>query len=152
MPPSPSTLEHRYGCDWVPGRDSATEGRAYDPRMGVAIVSGVFAVALAILSWLLTNGSRRARMLSRIERETAILKDLPEDHPGRKWLSQTLEDDLLMLLVADAIRVPSEDGESTEIRAEEHSRGWLLSPAMAVAVASAVLFFIAGAATIKFLG
>src|SRR5215213_369817 len=61
--------------------------------MGVAIVTGVFTILLAIVSWLLTNGSRRSRLLSRIERQVAILKDLPQDHAARAVLNESLTDD-----------------------------------------------------------
>lgn len=58
--------------------------------MGTAIVSGLFAVVLACLAWGLQNGSRRARVLSRIERYTQILKDLPYGHPARIHLDAAL--------------------------------------------------------------
>ena len=58
--------------------------------MGAAIISGVFAVTLACLAWGLQNGSRRARLLSRIERYTQILKDLPYGHPARAHLDAAL--------------------------------------------------------------
>ena len=58
--------------------------------MGAAIISGVFAVVLACLAWGLQNGSRRARLLSRIERYTQILKDLPYGHPARAHLDAAL--------------------------------------------------------------
>ena len=58
--------------------------------MGAAIISGLFAVVLACLAWGLQNGSRRARLLSRIERYTQILKDLPYGHPARAHLDAAL--------------------------------------------------------------
>lgn len=58
--------------------------------MSAAIISGVFAVLLACLAWGLQNGSRRARLLSRIERYTQILKDLPYGHPARAHLDAAL--------------------------------------------------------------
>ena len=65
--------------------------------MGVAIVTGVFALVLAVLSWLLTNGSKRGRLLSRIERQTVVLKDLPPDHPARAELDRSLLSDVAAL-------------------------------------------------------
>ncbi|WP_177191508.1 hypothetical protein [Nocardioides luteus] len=58
--------------------------------MSAAIISGLFAVVLACLAWGLQNGSRRARLLSRIERYTQILKDLPYGHPARAHLDAAL--------------------------------------------------------------
>ncbi len=58
--------------------------------MGTAIISGLFAVALACVAWGLQNGSRRARLLSRIERYTQILRDLPYGHPARAHLDAAL--------------------------------------------------------------
>jgi hypothetical protein len=65
--------------------------------MAVALVTGVFAVLLAVLSWLLNNGSKRGRLLSRIERQTAVLKDLPPDHPARAELDSSLLFDVAAL-------------------------------------------------------
>ena len=58
--------------------------------MSAAIVSGLFAVVLACLAWGLKNGSRRARVLSRIERYTQVLKDIPYGHPARAHLDAAL--------------------------------------------------------------
>ena len=58
--------------------------------MGAAVVSGLFAVVLACLAWGLKNGSRRARVLSRIERYTQVLKDIPYGHPARAHLDAAL--------------------------------------------------------------
>lgn len=58
--------------------------------MGTAIISGLFAVVLACVAWGLQNGSRRARLLSRIERYTQILKDIPYGHPARVHLEAVL--------------------------------------------------------------
>ncbi|MER7558859.1 hypothetical protein ABTZ46_18080 [Nocardioides sp. NPDC126508] len=58
--------------------------------MGAAIISGLFAVVLACVAWGLQNGSRRARLLSRIERYTQILRDLPYGHPARAHLDAAL--------------------------------------------------------------
>ena len=58
--------------------------------MGTAIISGLFAVVLACVAWGLQNGSRRARVLSRIERYTQILKDIPYGHPARAHLDAAL--------------------------------------------------------------
>jgi len=62
--------------------------------MAVAIVSGAFAIVLALLSWLLSNGSRRGRLLTRIERQTVILKELPAGHPARADLDRSLLADI----------------------------------------------------------
>ncbi|MEI7056370.1 hypothetical protein WBG06_11180 [Nocardioides sp. CCNWLW239] len=66
--------------------------------MGAAIISGLFAVALACLAWMFKNGSRRARLLSRIERYTQVLKDLPDGHPARAHLDAALAADSEQLL------------------------------------------------------
>lgn len=66
--------------------------------MGAAVISGLFAVALACLAWVFKNGSRRARLLSRIERYTQVLKDLPEGHPARVHLDAALAADTEQLL------------------------------------------------------
>jgi len=65
--------------------------------MAVALVTGVFAVFLAVLSWLLNNGSKRGHLLSRIERQTAVLKDLRPDHPARAELDGSLVSDVAAL-------------------------------------------------------
>ena len=65
--------------------------------MAVTIISGVFAILLAILSWLLTNGSKRDRLLSRIQRQVAALKDLPTDHPARTALDESVTADATSL-------------------------------------------------------
>jgi len=76
--------------------------------MTVAIVSGVFGIAAALIGWLLSVGSRTNRLLTRITTQTAVLKDLPESIVGR----QELEDDLAYDLLALA-----------EVRAQEpHSK------------------------------
>jgi len=66
--------------------------------MGAAVISGLFAVALACLAWIFKNGSRRARLLSRIERYIQLLKDLPEGHPARVHLDAALAADTAQLL------------------------------------------------------
>ncbi|MFD4325127.1 hypothetical protein ACFWQC_10870 [Nocardioides sp. NPDC058538] len=66
--------------------------------MGAAVISGLFAVALACLAWIFKNGSRRARLLSRIERYIQLLKDLPEGHPARVHLDAALAADTEQLL------------------------------------------------------
>ena len=66
--------------------------------MGAAVISGLFAVVLACLAWAFKNGSRRARLLSRIERYTQVLKDLPEGHPARVHLDAALAADTEQLL------------------------------------------------------
>ncbi|TQL66308.1 hypothetical protein FB381_0159 [Nocardioides albertanoniae] len=66
--------------------------------MGAAIISGLFAVALACLAWMFKNGSRRARLLNRIERYAQILDNLPDDHPARAHLDAVLAADTEQLL------------------------------------------------------
>ncbi|MEU4452948.1 hypothetical protein AB0F44_16570 [Nocardioides sp. NPDC023903] len=75
--------------------------------MGAAVISGLFAVALACLAWIFKNGSRRARLLSRIERYIQLLKDLPEEHPARVHLDAVLAADTEQLLALTERRAPS---------------------------------------------
>lgn len=93
--------------------------------MGTAIVSGLFAVVLACLAWGLQNGSRRARLLSRIERYTQILKDLPYGHPARVHLDAALAAEaehlsaltgatpLAPMPIPDGTHVPADRGPAT---------------------------------------
>jgi len=74
--------------------------------MGAAVISGLFAVALACLAWVFKNGSRRARLLSRIERYTQVLKDLPEGHPARVHLDAALAADTEHLLALTGWKAP----------------------------------------------
>ncbi|NGN95004.1 hypothetical protein G5C66_19975 [Nocardioides sp. KC13] len=74
--------------------------------MGTAIVSGLFAVVLACLAWALQNGSRRARLLSRIERYTQILKDIPDGHPARLHLDAALAAEAAQLEALIGSKVP----------------------------------------------
>lgn len=82
--------------------------------MGIAVVTGVFAVLLAGLSWILNNGSKRGRLLSRIERQAAVLKDLPEGHAARSELDQSLVRDASVLrgLSEQKHASPEADGAS----------------------------------------
>ncbi|SDK10393.1 hypothetical protein SAMN05428985_102682 [Nocardioides sp. YR527] len=75
--------------------------------MGAAIVSGLFAVVLACLAWGLQNGSRRARVLGRIERYTRILKDIPYGHPARVHLEAALAAEAEKLSALTGARIPS---------------------------------------------
>jgi hypothetical protein len=72
-------------------------GVATVQRVGSAIVQGVFAVGLALLSWFLTNASRRDRLIGRIQKQSAILKELPPDHPARADLDAALATDATAL-------------------------------------------------------
>lgn len=74
--------------------------------MGAAIITGLFAVVLACLAWVLQNGSRRARLLSRIERYTLVLKDLPDGHPARAHLDAALAADSAQLLALTGWKAP----------------------------------------------
>jgi hypothetical protein len=74
--------------------------------MGAAVISGLFAVALACLAWIFKNGSRRARLLSRIERYIQLLKDLPEGHPARVHLDAALAADTAQLLALTERNAP----------------------------------------------
>lgn len=65
--------------------------------MSGGIVAGVFAVLLAVVSWLLTNGSRQNRLLSRLERQVPILKDLPPDHEATHDLDASIRSDVKRL-------------------------------------------------------
>ena len=75
--------------------------------MGAAVISGLFAVALACLAWIFKNGSRRARLLSRIERYVQLLKDLPEGHPARVHLDAALAADTAQLLALTDRKAPA---------------------------------------------
>ena len=75
--------------------------------MGAAVISGLFAVALACLAWIFKNGSRRARLLSRIERYVQLLKDLPEGHPARVHLDAALAADTAQLLALTDRQAPA---------------------------------------------
>lgn len=74
--------------------------------MGAAVISGLFAVVLACLAWIFKNGSRRARLLSRIERYAQVLKDLPEGHPARAHLDAVLAADTEQLLSLTSQKTP----------------------------------------------
>ena len=74
--------------------------------MGAAAISGLFAVVLACLAWIFKNGSRQARLLSRIERYAQVLKDLPEGHPARAHLDAVLAADTEQLLSLTSRRAP----------------------------------------------
>jgi hypothetical protein len=82
--------------------------------MGTAVVAGVFALVLAVLSWLLTNGGRRSRLLGRIERQVAVLKDLPEGHAARQGIDEALLRDVAELSQMGA--APVSDGVSRLLR------------------------------------
>ncbi|MGH3353722.1 MAG: hypothetical protein ACRDPS_23880 [Nocardioides sp.] len=74
--------------------------------MGAAVISGLFAVVLACLAWIFKNGSRRARLLTRIERYSQVLKDLPEGHPARVHLDAALAADSEQLLALTGWKAP----------------------------------------------
>lgn len=65
--------------------------------MSASIITGVFSLILLGGGWLLTNGSKTNRLIERIAKQTAILKDFPTDGEGREALLMSLRLDVLHL-------------------------------------------------------
>ena len=91
--------------------------------MGVAIVTGVTAILGLVVSWLLSNGSRRNRLLTRIERQTAILAAALEDG-GRGTMGYT-ED---VTFFANPEKVTSPFSKSSSFHKLNFRTGSLLNP------------------------
>lgn len=110
--------------------------------MGAAIVTGAFSLVLALVTWALTNGSRKNRILSRIGRQATILKDLPSDHPARAPLDEALREDVAVLLALVGSR---SEGDRTETGGDgakigRRGGGWRrTSPAFVATLTGAVV-------------